>query len=147
VRIAWIAAGLILTGCQALKTPESHAWLALHAVDTIQTYHAAQQPECFHEGDSVTRRVIGTHPSDAEVAAWSIGSAALHLGVTELLLRNEHPALAKAWQYVRIGITTSAIAGNYSAGIRIGSPNKPHADDCVQPLPPRAPDPIPRPIG
>lgn len=116
---------LFCSGCTALETRESRAWLALHAIDTAQTYHAAQEPSCYKETDSLTRSLIGEHPSGGEVIAWSVGMAGVHLGVTELLLRNGHPKLARLWQYVRIGTTASAIAGNYSVGIRIGEPNRP----------------------
>lgn len=144
---AGIAAGILLNGCAALETSESQAWLALHAVDTIQTFHAAQDPRCFAEGDSITRSLIGSHPSDGEVAAWAVGSAALHLGVTELLLRNDHPRAAKVWQYVRIGVTGSAIAQNHSIGIRIGSPNQPRKGTCAQATPLPTFDETARPIG
>jgi hypothetical protein len=133
-------------GCTALESRESQAWLTLHAVDTVQTFRIADHPRCYEEGDSITQRVIGKHPSDGEVAAWSLGSAALHLGVTEWLLRTDHPRVAKAWQYVRIGITADAIARNHSIGIRIGSRNKPRAGTCKHP--PSGPifDPDARPI-
>lgn len=136
-----------LSGCTALETRESQAWLVLHAVDTLQTYHAAQEPNCYKEGDSITRSLIGSHPSDGEVIAWSLGSAALHLGVTELLLRNDHPKLAKAWQYVRIGVSLDAVYNNHSAGIRIGSSNRPKQGTCATPLPTPSPILDPRPIG
>lgn len=137
-----------LSGCTALETRESQAWLALHAVDTIQTFRIANSPQCYEEGDSITRALIGAHPSDGEVIAWSVGMAGLHLGVTELLLRNDHPKVAKAWQYFRIGVTASAIAENHSIGIRIGSPNKPPAGACLAPSR-SPPDPVfpSRPIG
>ena len=141
-----LLAAIAMSGCTALKTPESQAWLALHAVDTVQTFRIAHDPHCYEEDASITRRLIGPHPSDAEVAAWSIGSAAVHLGVTEFLLRNEHPNLAKAWQYVRIGMKVNTIADNHSIGIRIGSPNH-HKTDCQESLPLPPPAAPPRPIG
>jgi hypothetical protein len=148
MRHVLVAMAGLLSGCTALETRESQAWLALHAIDSIQSFHAAQQPECFKEDDGVTRSLIGEHPSDAEVIAWSVGMAGLHLGVTEVLLRNDHPKLAKAWQYVRIGVTASAIAQNHSIGIRVGSPNRPTAGNCN---PPATPPPVfdlgLRPIG
>jgi hypothetical protein len=128
-----LAAAFWLSGCTALETDESRAWLALHAVDTIQTYHAAQEPACYEEKDGLTRSLIGRHPSDGEVIAWSIGMAGVHLGVTEYLLRTDHPKLAKAWQYVRIGVTLDAVSNNYRAGIRIGSPNR--LRNCVPAIP------------
>lgn len=134
VAIAALAIGL--SGCTALETRETQAWLALHAVDTAQTLRIAGDPRCYLESDSLTRGLIGAHPSTGEVLAWSVGSAAVHVGVTELLLRNDHPKLAKAWQYVRIGVTADAVANNYTIGIRLGEPNKgcargPTLDDVI----------------
>lgn len=147
MKVGMLAAAILTSGCTALETRESQAWLMLHAVDTVQTYRIAQQPNCYSESDSLTRSLIGAHPSEGEVIAWSVGMAGLHLGVTELLLRNDHPRLARAWQYVRIGVTVNAISNNHSAGIRIGSPNQPPAGFCL--ASPPAPPPIvdPRPIG
>jgi hypothetical protein len=126
---------LLCSGCTALESRGSQAWLALHAVDTVQTFRIADHPTCFEEGDSITQSLIGRHPSYGEVAAWSVGSAALHLGVTEWLLRTDHPRIAKAWQYLRIGITAAAVSDNHSVGIRIGSPNQPRTCDPLPALP------------
>lgn len=144
-----IGLAVVLSGCSALETHETQAWLALHAVDTVQTYRAAQDPQCFAEGDGITRGLIGEHPSSSEVLAWSVGSAGVHLAVTEWLLRTDHPKIAKAWQYVRIGVTASAIAQNHSIGIRIGSPNQPAAGTCLEasPAPSSPSENRPRPIG
>jgi hypothetical protein len=140
-----ILSGLLLCGCtemQSLRQPETQAWLALHAVDTAQTYRIAESPNCYAEGDGITRSLIGPHPSKGEVLAWSVASAGVHIGVTELLLRNDHPKLAKAWSYVRIGITADAISQNHSIGIRLGSPNR-HEGPCFgEPAKPQQ-----RPIG
>jgi hypothetical protein len=116
-----------LTGCTALESRGEQTWLALHAVDTAQTYRIAQSDGCFREGNPITSAVIGEEPSTGEALAWGIGTAALHVGVTELLLRNDHPKLAKAWQFVTIGASSYAIGHNYSLGIRIGGPNEPKA--------------------
>jgi hypothetical protein len=117
---------LLCSGCTALETRESQAWLALHAVDTMQTLRIADSPECFYEADSITQSLIGRTPSRGKVLAWSAGMAGVHLGVAELLLRNDHPRLARLWQYLQIGNTASAIGQNIGIGIRIGSPNKTH---------------------
>lgn len=146
-RMVLALASLALSGCTALETRESQAWLVLHAIDTAQTLDIAHDSRCYEERDGITRSLIGAHPSDGEVIAWSVGMAGLHLGVTELLLRNDHPKLAKAWQYVRIGITLDAISNNYSAGIRIGSANDHRSGSCIE-HPSPAPVPVtPRPIG
>lgn len=129
MRWIWMLAAISLSGCTALESRETHAWLALHAIDTVQTFHAAQEPNCYAEANNITRSLIGEHPSSAGVIAWSIGDAAVHIGVTELLMRTDHPTLAKVWQYMRIGFVSSAIAKNHEVGIRIGSPNR-HKDPC-----------------
>lgn len=129
-RLFAVAVSILCCGCTALETRESQAWLAIHAIDTVQTYRISQDPACYHEADSITRSIIGEHPSSGEVLAWSAGIAGLNLGITELLLRNDHPKLAKAWQYLRISVSASAIAKNHQIGIRIGSPNRPEPGSC-----------------
>lgn len=131
IRQLVVIAAISCAGCTALETKESKAWLALHAVDTVQTLELAHDTRCYVERDGLTRRLIGSHPSDGEVAAWALGSAALQLGVTELLLRTDHPRAAAVWQYMRIGITASAVAENHSIGISIGSQNKPSTGPCA----------------
>jgi hypothetical protein len=126
-----ILAAALCSGCTALETRESQAWLALHAIDTAQSIHAAQEPNCYKEKNTITRALIGEHPADGEIIAWSIGVAAVHLAVTDLLLRNDHPKIAKVWQYVRIASTTSAIINNHGVGIRIGSPNQHTESQCL----------------
>jgi hypothetical protein len=133
-----LSSALTLCGCTALETKETQAWLALHAIDTAQTFRISQEPQCFAERDRVTSSLIGEHPSATEVLAWSVGMAGVHLGVTEWLLRNEHHKMVKAWQYIRIGTTVSAVARNHSIGIRIGSPNEPRDGSCIQRVPVRS---------
>lgn len=148
--VRWVVLALLLSGCTALETKESKGWLVLHAIDTVQTLDLAHDSRCYVERDGLTRRLIGSHPSDGEVAAWSLGSAALQLGVTELLLRNDHPRLAKAWQFFRIGVTASAVSQNHAIGIRIGSQNAHVAGSCVEPAavePPARQPGRPRPFG
>jgi hypothetical protein len=117
-----VAAGL-MSGCTALRDPGEQAWLALHAVDTAQTFRIAGDPACYRESGQAW--LIGDHPSEGAVAAWSVGAAGLHLAVTDYLLRTERPKWARAWQAVTIGMTGAAIVENYSIGIRVGGPNKP----------------------
>jgi hypothetical protein len=141
IRMTIIAAAILCSGCTALETRETKAWLVMHAVDTAQTYRIAQDA-CFEERPGLTRALIGRKPSDGEIAAWSVGMAALKIGVTDLLLRNEHPKLAKAWQYLNIGVTADAIGNNHSIGIRLGSPNQ--IPNVCREQPERTPS---RPIG
>lgn len=123
---------ILSTGCSALQTTEERTWLALHAIDSAQTYRIAQdEGRCYHEANAVTSQLIGETPSRSGVVAWSLGSAAAHAGITELLLRADRPRLAKAWQYVTLGATSATIGRNYGIGIRLGAPNRPRADWCV----------------
>lgn len=135
---------VLATGCTALESRGEQAWLALHAIDAAQTYRIAEHPDCYREADPITKRIIGESPSRTQAATWAIGAAAFHVGVTELLLRNEHPKLAAAWQFITIGETASSVGNNFSIGIRVGAHNTRRS--CA-PLPsPSQPDPNARPI-
>lgn len=116
------AAAVLLGGCAALQQPGELAWQAGHVVDALQTDTFRTDP-CIHEGNSLTAALIGTDPSSESVAAWALGSAALHAGVTEWLLRSDRPAWARAWQYVTLGEKGIAIARNHDKGARISGAN------------------------
>jgi hypothetical protein len=121
----------LATGCAALQTPEERTWLALHAIDSAQTYRIAQDAgRCYHEANPITQELIGEFPSRKSVVAWSLGSAAVHAGVTEFFLRTERPGLAKTWQYLTIGAAGGSALHNFHIGIRIGAHNKP--TECVR---------------
>lgn len=111
------------SGCTALRTPEEMAWQTLHAADAVQTWHIVDDP-CYSEGDQLTSQLIGAEPSHESVAAWAIGGAALHAGVSEFLLAKNYDTAFKLWQSVTIANTAFALGQGYAVGVRIGSPNK-----------------------
>lgn len=113
----------LLSGCTALQLPEERAWQTLHLVDALQTHDAASDG-CHRESHPVTQTLIGEQPSPGRVIAWAGASAVFHAMVTELLLGNEHPRLARWWNYLTIADSAYAIGHNYSIGIRIGAPNR-----------------------
>ena len=128
-----VAVMVLCSGCTALETRESQTWLAMHAIDTLQTARIADAPDCFREADPITRRLIGETPSRTSVAVWSLGIAALHLAATDWLLRNDHPRVARALQFIHSGVTASAVANNHAIGIRLGTPNR-RRGACTPPV-------------
>lgn len=111
-----------LAGCTALKRPEELAWQGMHVYDTLQTADIVGDP-CYKEGHPITRKMIGTNPSSDSVAAWGVGSALFHAGVSDYLLRHDHPKLYWAWQSVTFIDTGMAIHDGVSIGVRVGAPN------------------------
>lgn len=120
VLFLWALFGLV--GCTALRQPEELAWQGMHVYDTLQTADIVGDP-CYAEGHPLTSRMIGRDPSKEAVAAWGVGSALFHAGVSNLLLTRDHPRLYKAWQAVTILDTGMAIRDGISIGVRVGAPN------------------------
>lgn len=139
---------LLLTGCAALppdsKLPEA-AYQALHAVDFAQTVQIARSPDCYHESDPLTKRLIGEYPTEGQVrAAWALTSA-LHLAITGWLDREVDATDSKAWRIARGAwhVVTIADAGrevvhNHSLGLK---PFGGNACPRIQTDPPRIVDP------
>src|SRR5665213_718939 len=118
----------VLAGCSTvpMRTVDNVAegvFQAEHLVDTLQTYHGPASDACYAEGDQITRRIIGGKPSHAGVIAWGAGYAAVHFGVTELLLDHGHDYIAAAWEALTISGTAGDVAQNIHIGVRIGAPN------------------------
>lgn len=97
------------------------AWQTLHVVDTLQT-RSAVRDACYQEGESAW--LIGHRPSDATLAAWSIGTAAGHAGITHWLMETEHTRLARIWQAITIAHSAYDVGNNFTIGVRIGSRNR-----------------------
>ncbi len=113
----------LLMGCESMPRHE-RAWLAVHAVDTLQTYNAASDP-CFEEVDPMTRSLIGAQPSESDVLKWSVGTALVHLGVSHTLRRIDAPRwLQNGWQAVTIANSAHAVLNNHHAGIRPWGSNR-----------------------
>ena len=111
-----------LEGCAALNEPGERAWLAAHAVDVAQTRTFRNDP-CIEEVDPFTRSLIGREPSTGATIAWGVGMAAFHVGVTELLLRTDHPRVAKVWEWVSFTEKGITVARNHRLGARISGNN------------------------
>ena len=129
---------IALSGCESLQSfneGSEATFQAVHLVDTLQTIHGSASDPCYGEGDPVTRRLIGERPSSSEVAAWGVGYAMVHYGVTRLLTENGFDKTAAVWEVATIADTVTAIGHNYSIGIRLGAPNKDPVG-CDLPKPP-----------
>jgi hypothetical protein len=120
----------LAAGCQSLDlSREEITWQTLHAVDVAQTLSAADDP-CYVEDAYVTRALIGSQPSEAEVLLWGAGMAVGHAWVTGLLERRNAPAwLRTTWSYATITGTGLAIATNHAEGVRVFGGNK-SVDGC-----------------
>jgi hypothetical protein len=109
-----------LAGCAALREPGELGWQAMHVIDTMQTLQISKDPR-YKEVESAW--LIGEYPDQKTVFAWSVGLAVAHAGVTELLINNDLPMLAKAWQYVTLSSLCHTVSNNAAIGIQIGSRN------------------------
>lgn len=125
-RILTVAALVLLSGCAAMREPGEIAYQTAHAYDVIATNKTVGDP-CFAEGGQITEHIIGRHPSHAGVAAWGAGFAVGHALVTEALLDHGHPTIAKVWEWVSFADTAVDVGRSWSAGVRIGSPNRWHS--------------------
>lgn len=111
-----LALGL-LGGCQSMDRQEL-TWQAVHAMDVAQTLNAASDP-CYKEDAWLTKRLIGSQPSDAEVVAWGVGTAVLHAWVSNALEDRGAPVwVQKVWELGTLGHTSYAVGTNHEAGVR-----------------------------
>jgi hypothetical protein len=99
-----VVAVLALAGCSHMTTQTR--WLevghaALMATDGSQTLQGLNAPACFHENDPITRRVIGRHPSDEAVVAWTAASFALRMAVANWLDGKVSDSDARGWRWAR----------------------------------------------
>jgi len=117
-----LAAVVGLGGCTAMRQPEEIAWQTMHVYDTLQTADIVGDP-CYKEGHPITRKLIGEQPTKEGVAAWGVGSALFHAGVSELLLRKDMRKTYRVWQAITIIDTGMAISDGISVGVRVGAPN------------------------
>ncbi len=120
-----LVCAVLMTGCQAIKSlPDREvAWHALHAIDVAQTLNAAQDP-CYIEAYPITQSLIGEQPSNAEVFAWGVGTAAGHYLVSRSLEHFNVPQwVQKVWGYTTVGHTTYTIASNHRNGVRMFGDN------------------------
>lgn len=114
---------IALCGCETIRRPEELAWQAVHVADVLQTMTIPGDP-CLVENDPLTRTLIGRKPSKAGVIAWGVGSAGVHLLVSNALRESGYDGAYRAWQFVSIGAAAYTVGNNHAIGIRIGKPNK-----------------------
>ena len=108
---------------------EELTWQALHAVDVAQTLNAASDP-CYEEDAWLTQQIIGKQPSDAEVIAWGVGTAVVHMWIATELDRRDAPRWLQAtWSQGTIGSTGYTIVDNHRNGVRPWGDNLDH-DTC-----------------
>ena len=90
----------------------------LNVADAVQTLYVAEHPETYREAQSAW--LIGDHPSTGEVLAFKAASAAIHYGVTALMVHADlKPGYIRAWQAVSIGWTAGTVAHNWSIGLKV----------------------------
>lgn len=140
---ALIVALVLLFACMGCTTtpgvfPREHGsrvaekvWLALDAVDTMQTVQIARNPRCFREADPLAARMYGTDtPKPRTVLVTNIVLALVHSSVSRWFDDGYARAEARqddsagpwavgriAWHTVSILSTGSAVAHNFSLGI------------------------------
>jgi hypothetical protein len=123
---------LSLSGCAALQRTDERVWQTLHVVDAIQTDRIVAD-QCYEEGHPLTRAFIGAEPTHARVAAWAIGGAALHAGITELLIDHDLNRTADVWELVSLADTGVSIEQTWHVGVRIGAPNTRQPENGCRP--------------
>ena len=128
-RLLVTLAALAMTGCAGMPRAE-YGWQALHAVDTYQTMSIAENPECWRENDPLTKRLIGEHPSTAEVAAVMLAYSVGHAYVSKWLEEETDEAFATdsssrgawyiargAWHVVGIATKLAVVVNNDQIGL------------------------------
>lgn len=126
---------LVISGCSSLpeiSTPEV-AWQAVHAVDFAQTDMTARDPDCYKESAWPTANIIGSHPSQAGLAAYWAAESAAHYAVSRWLDREEDATGSRAWGWARtawyavtIGASLDNVVHNHSIGLH------PFGNGCPQ---------------
>lgn len=132
--------GLQLTGCEVLNASfendttrkAEYTWLAMHAVDTMQTVTIARSPECLREANSLAAAIYGSdHPSAGRVVATNLALAFVHAKVgawlderTERAMFNDTDTrggwyMARGMYYVVSFLGTGiAVGGNVTRGVK-----------------------------
>lgn len=119
-----LAGTLSMAGCQSMDSSEL-TWQTMHAIDVAQTLNAADDP-CYKEDAWLTRRLIGEQPSDIQVLAWGLGTAAVHAWVSNQLEMHAAPRWAHMlWDIGTLSHTTYAVTNNHRNGVRPIGSNKP----------------------
>lgn len=131
-----------LSGCATVEPgrmfPREHGsrvaektWLALDAIDTMQTVQIARNPSCFREANPLAASLYGDdHPQAGRVVSTNVVLALVHSKVSRWF--DDHVALAAsrgddsvgpwyvgriAWHAVSIVGTGAAVASNFNQHI------------------------------
>jgi hypothetical protein len=124
-----VAMAMVASGCESLDRREL-VWQGLHAVDVAQTLNAAGDP-CYKETAWLTAKIIGEQPSDAEVLAWGVGTAVVHMLIANELERRDAPRWLQAtWSIGTIVSTGYTVVDNHRNGVRPWGDNLDH-DACL----------------
>lgn len=112
------------SGCSTMSTYE-RTWQTMHLIDYGQTLHIARSPSCFREVNFMTKRLVGEHPSESEVALVTAGYALAHYGINRWLEAKAETTGGRGWHGVlRFFQATTllsklhTVARNHSLGLR-----------------------------
>lgn len=127
---------LALWGCadmQHFNRGAESAFQVANLVDMAQTLHGPGDDSCYRENEPLTRLLIGSQPSSTAIVAHGVAYGLIHYGVTHWLESHGHEYWAAAWEAVTIADTGTAVAHNYTIGIRLGAPNtdQGYSRECV----------------
>lgn len=111
---------LLLAGCASMNGME-RAWQISHAVDGLQTLSIARD-DCYEEQAWLTRRLIGSRPSEGEVVAWWAGMAVGHAWVSRRL--EDHPRWQAVWQSITLVHSVDTVMSNHRVGLRVDGDNR-----------------------
>ena len=86
--------------------PAEATYLALHVADWGQTRNIAKHPEQFHE----VNKILGRHPSTAEVDKYFALTALGHVALSKLL--EDSPQLGDWFKAMTIGLEVGVVGRN-----------------------------------
>jgi hypothetical protein len=121
--LALCIVAFLATACETLRQPEEMTWQTMHAVDMVQTIDGMRD-SCVTEGHPLTRRLIGKKPRTAEILGYGLGSAYVHLFISDLLRDQGLERAWAIWQFVSVTDTAIGMSRNHAIGVRIGKRNK-----------------------
>lgn len=103
MRAVVILLGVLVAGCATPRQNEV-LWHTLNAVDGLETMSRCS-------GVQESNPMLGSDPSDGEVAAMLVGWSILYHYLNKWVAKND-PEHLKAFQYVTIGIKSVVVVNN-----------------------------------
>lgn len=94
-----------------VDTQREATWQIIRLIDYGQTLDIAKNPARYRE----INPMLGERPSVDRVHVYMITSAMLHYYIA----RNLKPKYRRVFQYISIGLSSTAVAHNASVGLRI----------------------------